>query len=174
MFVKDSKDMGVQFNTSFVGNDIDGYTAGAHLVTSDGLDISNEIKGDNVEDAIQKLMAGLIKEALLTKVEDKKEEPKEDAKIKGNTKAKKVRELEEKLQSVCDEMDEVDDQVYKLENHYQTLRDRKISLNSEYKAIQDELHTLEDEDDEEESRPTLDDILDFDGDFLDYIDSLLK
>lgn len=168
MFVKDSKDMGVQFNTSFVGNDKDGYTAGAHLVTSDGLDVSNEIKGDSVEDTIQKLMTGLIKEAFLAKIEDKKEEPKEDAK------AKKVRELEEKLQSVCDEMDEVDDQVYKLENHYQTLRDRKISLNSEYKAIQDELYALEAKDDEEESRPTLDDILDFDGDFLDYINSLLK
>ena len=168
MFVKDSKDMGVQFNTSFVGNDIDGYIAGAHLVTSDGLDISNEIKGDCIEDAIQKLMAGLIKEALLAKVEDKKEEPKEDAK------AKKVRELEDKLQSVCDEMDEVHSRMIELEDRYQTLRDRKISLNSEYKAIQDELHALEDEDDEEESRPTLDDILDFDRDFLDYINSLLK
>ena len=168
MFVKDSKDMGIQLNASFVGNDKDGYTAGAHVVTSDGIDISNEIKGDCIDDAIQKLVAGLIKEALLSSVANKKEEPKED------TKAKKVRELEEKLQSVCDEMDEVDDQVYKLENHYQTLRDRKISLNSEYKAIQDKLHALEDEDDEEESRPTLDDILDFDGDFLDYINSLLK
>ena len=161
MFVKDSKDMGVQFNTSFVGNDIDGYTAGAHLVTSDGIDISNEIKGDSVEDAIQKLMAGLIKEALLAKVEDKKEEPKEDAKTK------KVRELEDKLQVLSEEIEEVHSRMNELE-------DRKISLNSEYKAIQDELHALEDEDDKEESRPTLDDILDFDGDFLDYIDSLLK
>ena len=168
MFAKDSKDMSIQFNTSFVGNDKDGYTAGAHLVTSDGLDISNEIKGDCIDDAIQKLMTGIIKEAVLTKAKDKKEEPKEDAKTK------KVRELEDKLQSVCDEMDEVDDQVYKLENQYQTLRDRKISLNSEYKTIQDELHALEDENDEEESRPTLDDILDFNGDFLDYIDSFLK
>ena len=136
MFVKDSKDMGVQFNTSFVGNDIDGYTAGAHLVTSDGIDISNEIKGDSVEDAIQKLMAGLIKEALLAKVEDKKEEPKEDAKTK------KVREH------------------------------RYRDLDFEYNAVEDELHALEDEDDEEESRPTLDDILDFDGDFLNYINFL--
>ena len=161
MFVKDSKDMGVQFNTSFVGNDIDGYTAGAHLVTSDGLDISNEIKGDNVEDAIQKLMAGLIKEALLTKVEDKKEEPKEDAK------AKKVRELEDKLLVLAEEIDEVQSRMVELENRYR-------DLDSEYDAVEDELYALEAEDDEEESRPTLDDILDFDGDFLDYIDSLLK
>lgn len=161
MFVKDSKDMGVQFNTSFVGNDKDGYTAGAHLVTSDGIDISNEIKGDSVEDAIQKLMAGLIKEALLTKVEDKKEEPKEDAK------AKKVRELEDKLQVLAEEIDEVHSRMIELEDRYR-------DLDSEYDAVEDELYALEAEDDEEESRPTLDDILDFDGDFLDYIDSLLK
>lgn len=161
MFVKDSKDMGVQFNTSFVGNDIDGYTAGAHLVTSDGLDISNEIKGDNVEDAIQKLMAGLIKEALLAKVEDKKEEPKEDAK------AKKVRELEDKLLVLAEEIDEVQSRMVELEDHYR-------DLDSEYDAVEDELYALEAKDDEEESRPTLDDILDFDGDFLDYINSLLK
>lgn len=161
MFVKNSKDMGVQFNTSFVGNDKDGYTAGAHLVTSDGLDISNEIKGDNVEDVIQKLMAGLIKEALLAKVEDKKEEPKEDAK------AKKVRELEDKLLVLAEEIDEVQSRMVELEDHYR-------DLDSEYDAVEDELYALEAEDDEEESRPTLDDILDFDGDFLDYIDSLLK
>lgn len=161
MFVKDSKDMGVQFNTSFVGNDKDGYTAGAHLVISDGLDISNEIKGDNVEDAIQKLMAGLIKEALLTKVEDKKEEPKEDAK------AKKVRELEDKLLVLAEEIDEVQSRMVELEDHYR-------DLDSEYDAVEDELYALEAKDDEEESRPTLDDILDFDGDFLDYINSLLK
>ena len=161
MFVKDSKDMGVQFNTSFVGNDIDGYTAGAHLVTSDGLDISNEIKGDCIEDAIQKLMAGLIKEALLAKVEDKKEEPKEDAK------AKKVRELEDKLLVLAEEIDEVQSRMVELEDHYR-------DLDSEYDAVEDELYALEVKDDEEESRPTLDDILDFDGDFLDYIDSLLK
>ena len=161
MFVKNSKDMGVQFNTSFVGNDKDGYTAGAHLVTSDGLDISNEIKGDSVEDAIQKLMAGLIKEALLTKVEDKKEEPKEDAKTK------KVRELEDKLQVLAEEIDEVQSRMVELEDHYR-------DLDSEYDAVEDELYALEAKDDEEESRPTLDDILDFDGDFLDYINSLLK
>ena len=161
MFVKDSKDMGVQFNTSFVGNDKDGYTAGAHLVTSDGLDISNEIKGDSVEDAIQKLMAGLIKEALLAKVEDKKEEPKEDAK------AKKIRELEDKLQVLSEEIEEVHSRMNELEDRYR-------DLDSEYNAVEDELYALEAEDDEEESRPTLDDILDFDGDFLDYIDSLLK
>ena len=161
MFVKDSKDMGVQFNTSFVGNDIDGYTAGAHLVTSDGLDISNEIKGDNVEDAIQKLMAGLIKEALLTKVEDKKEDPKEDAKTK------KVRELEDKLQVLSEEIEEVHSRMIELEDRYR-------DLDSEYNAVEDELYALEAEDDEEESRPTLDDILNFDGDFLDHIDSLLK
>ena len=161
MFVKDSKDMGVQFNTSFVGNDKDGYTAGAHLVTSDGLDISNEIKGDSVEDAIQKLMAGLIKEALLAKVEDKKEEPKEDAK------AKKIRELEDKLLVLAEEIDEVQSRMVELEDHYR-------DLDSEYDAVEDELYALEAKDDEEESRPTLDDILDFDGDFLDYINSLLK
>lgn len=161
MFVKDSKDMGIQFNTSFVGNDKDGYTAGAHLVTSDGLDISNEIKGDSVEDAIQKLMAGLIKEALLAKVEDKKEESKEDAK------AKKVRELEDKLQALSEEIDEV-------HGHMVELEDRYHDLDSEYEAIEDELYDLETEDDEEDSRPTLDDVLGFDGDFLDYIDSLLK
>lgn len=161
MFVKDSKDMGVQFNTSFVGNDKDGYTAGAHLVTSDGLDISNEIKGDNVEDVIQKLMAGLIKEALLAKVEDKKEEPKEDAK------AKKIRELEDKLLVLAEEIDEVQSRMVELEDHYR-------DLDSEYDAVEDELYALEAKDDEEESRPTLDDILDFDGDFLDYINSLLK
>lgn len=161
MFVKNSKDMGVQFNTSFVGNDKDGYTAGAHLVTSDGLDISNEIKGDNVEDVIQKLMAGLIKEALLTKVEEKKEEPKEDAK------AKKVRELEDKLLVLAEEIDEVQSRMVELEDHYR-------DLDSEYDAVEDELYALEAKDDEEESRPTLDDILDFDGDFLDYINSLLK
>lgn len=161
MFVKDSKDMGVQFNTSFVGNDKDGYTAGAHLVTSDGLDIFNEIKGDNVEDAIQKLMAGLIKEALLAKVEDKKEEPKED------TKTKKVRELEDKLQVLSEEIEEVHSRMNELEDRYR-------DLDSEYNAVEDELYALKAEDDEEESRPTLDDILDFDGDFLDYIDSLLK
>ena len=161
MFVKDSKDMGVQFNTSFVGNDIDGYTAGAHLVTSDGLDISNEIKGDSVEDTIQKLMTGLIKEALLAKVEDKKEEPKEDAKTK------KVRELEDKLQVLSEEIEEVHSRMIEFEDRYR-------DLDSEYNAVEDELYALEAKDDEEESRPTLDDILDFDGDFLDYIDSLLK
>lgn len=161
MFVKDSKDMGVQFNTSFVGNDIDGYTAGAHLVTSDGIDISNEIKGDCIEDAIQKLMSGLIKEALLAKVEDKKEEPKEDAKTK------RVRELQDKLQVLAEEIDEVQSRMIELEDRYR-------DLDSEYNTVEDELYALEAEDDEEESRPTLDDILDFDGDFLDYIDSLLK
>ena len=161
MFVKDSKDMGIQFNTSFVGNDKDGYTAGAHLVTSDGLDVSNEIKGDSVEDTIQKLMTGLIKEALLAKVEDKKEEPKEDAKTK------KVRELEDKLQVLSEEIEEVHGRMIELEDRYR-------DLDSEYDAVEDELYALETEDDEEESRPTLDDILDFDGDFLDYIDSLLK
>lgn len=161
MFVKDSKDMGIQFNTSFVGNDIDGYTAGAHLVTSDGLDISDEIKGDSVEDAIQKLMSGLIKEALLAKVEDKKEEPKEDAKTK------KVRELEDKLQVLSEEIEEVHSCMIELEDRYR-------DLDSEYNTVEDELYALEAKDDEEESRPTLDDILDFDGDFLDYIDSLLK
>ena len=161
MFVKDSKDMGIQFNTSFVGNDKDGYTAGAHLVTSDGLDVSNEIKGDSVEDTIQKLMTGLIKEAFLAKVEDKKEEPKEDAKTK------KVRELEDKLQVLSEEIEEVHGRMIELEDCYR-------DLDSEYDAVEDELYALETEDDEEESRPTLDDILDFDGDFLDYIDSLLK
>lgn len=161
MFVKDSKDMGVQFNTSFVGNDKDGYTAGAHLVTSDGLDISNEIKGDCIEDAIQKLMAGLIKEAFLSSVANKKEEPKED------TKAKKVRELEDKLLVLAEEIDEVQSRMVDLEDRYR-------DLDSEYDAVEDELYALEAKDDEEESRPTLDDILDFDGDFLDYINSLLK
>ena len=161
MFVKDSKDMGVQFNTSFVGNDKDGYTAGAHLVTSDGLDISNEIKGDSVEDAIQKLMSGLIKEALLSSVANKKEEPKED------TKAKKVRELEDKLLVLAEEIDKVQSRMIELEDRYR-------DLDSEYDAVEDELYALEAKDDEEESRPTLDDILDFDGDFLDYINSLLK
>ena len=112
MFVKDSKDMGIQFNTSFVGNDKDGYTAGAHLVTSDGLDVSNEIKGDSVEDTIQKLMTGLIKEAFLAKVEDKKEEPKEDAKTK------KVRELEDKLQVLSEEIEEVHSRMNELEDPY--------------------------------------------------------
>lgn len=161
MFVKDSKDMGIQFNTSFVGNDIDGYTAGAHLITSDGIDISNEIKGDCIEDAIQKLMSGLIKEALLAKVEDKKEEPKEDAKTK------KVRELKDKLQVLSEEIEEAHSRMNELEDHYR-------DLDSEYNAVEDELYALEAKDDDEKSRPTLDDILDFDGDFLDYINSLLK
>lgn len=156
MFVKDSKDMGIQFNTSFVGNDIDGYTAGAHLITSDGIDISNEIKGDCIEDAIQKLMSGLIKEALLAKVEDKKEEPKEDAKTK------KVRELKDKLQVLSEEIEEVHSRMNELEDHYR-------DLDSEYNAVEDELYALEAKDDDEKSRPTLDDILDFDGDFLDYL-----
>lgn len=160
MFVKDSKDMGIQFNTSFVGNDIDGYTAGAHLITSDGIDISNEIKGDCIEDAIQKLMSGLIKEALLAKVEDKKEEPKEDAKTK------KVRELKDKLQVLSEEIEEAHSRMNELEDHYR-------DLDSEYNAVEDELYALEAEE-EKDSHPTLDDILDFDGDFLDYIDSLLK
>lgn len=161
MFVKDSKDMGIQLNASFVGNDKDGYTAGAHVVTSDGIDISNEIKGDCIDDAIQKLVAGLIKEALLSSVANKKEEPKED------TKAKKVRELEDKLLVLAEEIDEV-------QSHMVELEDRYRDLDSEYDAVEDELYALEAEDDKEESRPTLDDILDFDGDFLDYIDSLLK
>lgn len=161
MFVKDSKDMGIQLNASFVGNDKDGYTAGAHVVTSDGIDISNEIKGDCIDDAIQKLVAGLIKEALLSSVANKKEEPKED------TKAKKVRELEDKLLVLSEEIDEVHSRMVELENRYR-------DLDSEYDAVEDELYALEAEDDEEESRPTLDDILDFDGDFLDYINSLLK
>lgn len=156
MFVKDSKDMGIQFNTSFVGNDIDGYTAGAHLITSDGIDISNEIKGDCIEDAIQKLMSGLIKEALLAKVEDKKEEPKEDAKTK------KVRELKDKLQVLSEEIEEAHSRMNELEDHYR-------DLDSEYNAVEDELYALEAKDDDEKSRPTLDDILDFDGDFLDYL-----
>lgn len=161
MFVKDSKDMGIQLNASFVGNDKDGYTAGAHVVTSDGIDISNEIKGDCIDDAIQKLVAGLIKEALLSSVANKKEELKEDAKTK------KVRELEDKLQVLSEEIEEV-------HSHMNELEDRYRDLDSEYNAVEDELYALEAEDDEEESRPTLDDILDFDGDFLDYIDSLLK
>ena len=161
MFVKDSKDMGIQLNASFVGNDKDGYTAGAHVVTSDGIDISNEIKGDCIDDAIQKLVAGLIKEALLSSVANKKEEPKED------TKAKKVRELEDKLLVLAEEIDEVQSRIVELEDRYR-------DLDSEYDAVEDELYALEAEDDEEESRPILDDILDFDGDFLDYINSLLK
>ena len=156
MFVKDSKDMGIQLNASFVGNDKDGYTAGAHIVTSDGIDISNEIKGDCIEDAIQKLMSGLIKEALLAKVEDKKEEPKEDAKTK------KVRELKDKLQVLSEEIEEAHSRMNELEDHYR-------DLDSEYNAVEDELYALEAKDDDEKSRPTLDDILDFDGDFLDYL-----
>ncbi len=103
-------------------------------------------------------MAGLIKEALPAKVEDKKEEPKEDAKTK------KVRELEDKLQVLSEEIEEVHSSMNELEDHYR-------DLDSEYNAVEDELYALEAKDDEEESRPTLDDILDFDGDFLDYIDS---
>ena len=156
MFVKDSKDMGIQLNASFVGNDKDGYTAGAHVVTSDGIDISNEIKGDCIDDAIQKLVAGLIKEALLSSVANKKEEPKED------TKAKKVRELEDKLQVLSEEIDEVHSRMIELEDRYR-------DLDSEYDAVEDELYALEAEEDDEKSRPTLDDILDVDGDFLDYL-----
>lgn len=159
MFVKDSKDMGVQLNTSFVGNDKDGYTAGAHIVTSDGLDISNETKGDSLESVIQKLMTNLIKEALLSNIEDKKEESKEDSK------AKKMRELEDKLHSVSDEMDKVHADMLELEERYN-------DLNYEYDTIEDELYALEndDEDEQEEgSTITLDDVLNFDGDFLDYL-----
>lgn len=156
MFVKDSKDMGIQLNASFVGNDKDGYTAGAHVVTSDGIDISNEIKGDCIDDAIQKLVAGLIKEALLSSVANKKEEPKED------TKAKKVRELEDKLQALAEEIDEVHSRMIEFENRYR-------DLDSEYETVEDELYALEAEEEEKDSRPTLDDILDFDGDFLDYL-----
>ena len=161
MFVKDSKDMGVQFNTSFVGNDKDGYTAGAHLVTSDGLDISNEIKGDCIDDAIQKLVAGLIKKALSTKAEDKKEEPKENANIK------QINELRDKLQSMNEEQNRILKDIDTLEKRYH-------QLDQDYETILDELDDLEAEDDEEDSHPTLDDVLGFDGDFLDYIDSLLK
>lgn len=154
MFVKDSKDMGIQFNTSFVGNDKDGYTAGAHLVTSDGLDISNEIKGDCIDDAIQKLMTGIIKEAVLTKAEDKKKEPKEDAKNK------RLAELKRELQDTEDQYRKVAAQIDKFD--------------MKYRDIEKEIHKLENEESEEDSRLTLDDVLGFDGDFLDYIDSLLK
>ena len=154
MFVKDSKDMGVQFNTSFVGNDKDGYTAGAHLVTSDGLDISNEIKGDSVEDAIQKLMTGIIKEAVLTKAKDKKEESKEDAK------SKRLAELKRELQDT--------------EDQYRKAAAQMDKFDMKCCDIEKEIHKLENEENEEDSRPTLDDVLGFDGDFLDYIDSLLK
>ena len=154
MFVKDSKDMGIQFNTSFVGNDKDGYTAGAHLVTSDGLDISNEIKGDCIDDAIQKLMTGIIKEAVLAKAENKKEEPKEDAKSKRLAELKReLQDTEDQYHKAAVQMDEFDMKCYNIEK---------------------EIHKLENEESEEDSRPTLDDVLDFDGDFLEYIDSLLK
>lgn len=154
MFVKDSKDMGVQFNTSFVGNDKDGYTAGAHLVTSDGLDISNEIKGDCIDDAIQKLMTEIIKEAVLTKAKDKKEEPKEDAKSKRLAELKReLQDTEDQYRKAAAQMDKFDMKCYDIEK---------------------EIHKLENEESEEDSRPTLDDVLGFDGDFLDYIDSLLK
>lgn len=154
MFVKDSKDMGIQFNTSFVGNDKDGYTAGAHLVTSDGLDISNEIKSDCIDDAIQKLMNGIIKEAVLTKAKDKKEEPKEDAKSKRLAELKReLQDTEDQYHKAAAQMDKFDMKCYDLEK---------------------EIHKLENEESEEDSRPTLDDVLGFDGDFLDYIDSLLK
>lgn len=154
MFVKDSKDMGIQFNTSFVGNDKDGYTAGAHLVTSDGLDISNEIKGDCIDDAIQKLMTGIIKEAVLTKAKDKKEEPKEDAKSKRLAELKReLQDTEDQYRKAAAQMDKFDTKCYDIEK---------------------EIHKLENEESEEDSRPTLDDVLGFDGDFLDYIDSLLK
>ena len=151
MFVKDSKDMGIQFNTSFVGNDKDGYTAGAHLVTSDGLDISNEIKGDCIDDAIQKLMTELIKEAVLTKAENKKEEPKKDAK------SKRLAELKRELQET--------------EDQYRKAAAQMDKFDMKCCDIEKEIHKLENE---EDSRPTLDDVLGFDGDFLDYIDSLLK
>lgn len=154
MFVKDSKDMGIQFNTSFVGNDKDGYTAGAHLVTSDGLDISNEIKGDCIDDAIQKLMTGIIKEAVLTKAKDKKEEPKEDAK------SKRLAELKRELQDT--------------EDQYRKAAAQMDKFDMKCCDIEKEIHKLENEESEEDSRPTLDDVLDFDGDFLEYIDSLLK
>ena len=154
MFVKDSKDMGIQFNTSVVGNDKDGYTAGAHLVTSDGLDISNEIKGDCVDDAIQKLMTGIIKEAVLTKAENKKEEPKEDAK------SKRLAELKRELQDT--------------EDQYRKAAAQMDKFDMKCCNIEKEIRKLENEENEEDSRPTLDDVLGFDGDFLDYIDSLLK
>lgn len=154
MFVKDSKDMGIQFNTSFVGNDKDGYTAGAHLVTSDGLDISNEIKGDCIDDAIQKLMNGIIKEAVLAKAEDKKKEPKEDVKSKRLAELKReLQDTEDQYHKAAAQMDKFDMKCYDIEK---------------------EIHKLENEESEEDSRPTLDDVLGFDGDFLDYIDSLLK
>lgn len=155
MFLKDkTEDMGIQFNTSFVGNDKDGYTAGAHLVTSDGLDISNEIKGDSVEDTIQKLMSGLIKEAVLSKVDDKKEEPKEDAKSKRLAELKReLQDTEDQYRKAAAQMDKFDMKCYDIEK---------------------EIHKLENEESEEDSRPTLDDVLGFDGDFLNYIDSLLK
>lgn len=161
MFVKDSKDMGIQFNTSFVGNDKDGYTAGAHLVTSDGIDISNEIKGNSVEDTIQKLMSGLIKEAVFSKVDDKKEEPKE------NDKTKQINELKDKLQSMDKEQHRILKDIDALEKRYH-------QLDHDCETIEDTIYNLENEEDEEEPRPTLDDVLDFNGDFLDYIDSLLK
>lgn len=162
MFLKDkTEDMGIQFNTSFVGNDKDGYTAGAHIVTSDGLDISNEIKGDNVEDAIQKLMSGLMKEALSAKIEDKKE------KLKKNVKTEQINELKDKLQSMDEEQHRILKDIDALEKRY-------YQLDHDCEVIEDELYDLEAEDDEEDSRPTLDDVLGFDGDFLDYIDSLLK
>ena len=161
MFVKDSKDMGIQFNTSFVGNDKDGYTAGAHLVTSDGLDISNKIKGDCIDDTIQKLLVGLIKEALSTKTEDKEEEPKENANIK------QINELKDKLQSMDEEQHRILKDIDALEKRYH-------QLDHDCEVIEDTIYNLENEEDEEESRPTLDDILDFNGDFLDYIDSFLK
>lgn len=154
MFVKDSKDMGIQFNTSFVGNDKDGYTAGAHLVTSDGLDISNEIKGDCIDDAIQKLMTEIIKEAVLTKAENKKEEPKEDAKSKRLAELKReLQDTEDQYRKAAAQMDKFDAKCYDIEK---------------------EIHKLENEESEEDSHPTLDDVLGFDRDFLDYIDSLLK
>lgn len=154
MFVKDSKDMGIQCNISFVGNDKDGYTTGAHLVTSDGLDISNEIKGDCIDDAIQKLMTGIIKEAVLTKAKDKKEEPKEDAK------SKRLAELKRELQDT--------------EDQYRKAAAQMDKFDMKCCDIEKEIHKLENEESEDDSRPTLDDVLGFDGDFLDYIDSLLK
>lgn len=163
MFVKDSKDIGIQLNTSFVGNDKDGYTAGAHIVTSDGLDISNEIKNDSLDGAIQELMTGIIKEAILSKVENKKENAKTDS--QEDAKTKKMRELEDKLRILAEEMDEVHSRMVEFEDRYR-------DLDSKYEAVEDELYALEDEEEEEDSRPTLDDILDFDGDFLDYLRSL--
>lgn len=158
MFLKDKpKDIGVNLNVSFVGNDVDGYTAGAHITTSDGIDVSAEAKGDSPNGIANALTVNLIQAVFASEKEKQRQAEKDAAEKKKMARAEKRMKMDElynQLDALYDELDRMEEDMEN-EDEDDTL---KTSA-----PIDDDSHI------------SLDDLFGSDkDDFFDYLDSLLK